>query len=228
MNLELIVLLLIFIFSIVLVWVNLRFSIIVLLFLSVLLHKEVFSIYMWDILPVRVFMFAFLAVNIVKLLFWFKSQNSYDKALGKIFKFLKDPFVFLLYLLWLVRGISILYSKEIVASIFLLGFFTTIVCLGYVLFYLLKDKREEILKLLKLYLYIAFGLCLVTGLQIFSYYKLDFIFGAFWNVPGHLPRIGSLFWDVNHFGALLSLLLPFLGGLFLISKSWKERFVYLI
>jgi len=36
----------------------------------------------------------------------------------------------------------------------------------------------------------------ISGVVSFNE-KYKFIFGAFWNVPGHTPRVGSLFWDVN-------------------------------
>ena len=59
MNPEIYILALSFIVSSLLVFLNLKAALSVLLVLSVLLHKELFSIYRWDVLPVRIFMIAF-------------------------------------------------------------------------------------------------------------------------------------------------------------------------
>src|SRR3989344_6695193 len=130
MNTEIVIFLLLFLLSSYLIWVNLKYSLMVLLVLSVLLHKELFSIYRWDVLPVRVFMIAFVSVIIIKFVYWFFRGGS----VSKLFKFIKDPFVLLLILLWLFRGISIVFTKNVNSSIFLFGFFTTMVILGLVLY----------------------------------------------------------------------------------------------
>ena len=47
--------------------------------------------------------------------------------------------------------------------------------------------------------------------------------GAFWNIPGNIPRVGSLFWDVNHFAALVGVLLPVSSVLVLTEKTKKHN-----
>ena len=222
MNTEIVIFLLLFLLSSYLIWVNLKYSLMVLLVLSVLLHKELFSIYRWDVLPVRVFMIAFVSVITIKFVYWFFRGGS----VSKLFKFIKDPFVLLLILLWLFRGISIVFTKNVNSSIFLFGFFTTMVILGLVIYKNYINSPDEIIKFIRYYIYIVFGLSLIAFVQLIVYAKYKFIFGAFWNIPGHISRVGSLFWDVNHFGGLLAGLLPVLGTFILIQRDVKGKLFY--
>ena len=82
-------------------------------------------------------------------------------------------------------------------------------------FFKLSKYQDKILKYIKTYIHIVFVLCLFGFVQFFIYYKYDVVIGALWNIPNNLPRIGSTFWDVNHFGALLATLLPVFGVLIL-------------
>ncbi|MFC1621888.1 glycosyltransferase family 39 protein [Patescibacteria group bacterium] len=210
---EIVILALIFIASTILIHKNFDLAIKVLLVLSVLLHKEVFSIYKWNFLPVRFFMLGLAVVCGLKLL-------------PNIKKYFKDPFVVLLGLLWFVRGASIIFSLNISASLQLFAFFTTILILGITLYSKYINQPEKILSFIKLYIYICFGLTIFGVFQLLLYWKTDFIIGALWNVPDHISRVGSTFWDVNHFAALLALLLPVLGVLFLLEKSKKQKVSY--
>ena len=68
MPLELLVLILLFLLCIVIVFVNFDLSIYLLLILSVLLHKELFSIYQWDLLPIRFLMVSYVILAFYKLI----------------------------------------------------------------------------------------------------------------------------------------------------------------
>ena len=94
MNLEIVILVTLFFASLLLLFLNFRVSMYVLLFLSVLLHKELFSIYMWDVLPVRVFMSAVGAYGLVRLCLWFikKLKSDPSEIKGSVLNNLKDPF----------------------------------------------------------------------------------------------------------------------------------------
>jgi len=219
MDLEILITISIFLVSLALLFLDKKISLYVLLILSVLLHKELFSIYRWNLLPIRLFMFAFLVWSVYEVCNWSLKKPN----LRKVWEYLKEPFIFLLLNLWLVRGISIIFTKNLFTSVTLFGFFTTVVALGIYLYILFKDSPDEVLKYIKFYIYIAFGLCIFAYFQAFLYLKTEFIVGALWNVPGKFPRLGSLFWDVNHFGGLLAGLLPVLGAFILTSTSLKKK-----
>jgi len=201
---------------------NFDLGIKVLLVLSTLLHKEVFSILRWDFLPVRFYMVGVGLFILSELAFTFYKERS----LRKYTKIIKDPVMVSLFVLWGVRAVSIVFSKNFTASLQLLAFFTTIVLLGVTLFSRYAGQTHKLLKLVKFYIYLAMGLTVFGFLQLFLYTKYEFIVGALWNVPGHIPRIGSTFWDVNHFAALLACLLPVLGVFILIEKVWKKKILY--
>jgi O-antigen ligase len=224
MILEILILILLFIFSFLLVRRDLKLSLFVLLILSVLLHKQLFSIYQWDFLPVRIFMAAFLLLFAVRFLAWLRKGGTLKQTIG----FLQEPFVLVLVLLWAVRGVSIIFTQNFIASMFLFAFFTTMVVLGLVLYKHFYQKPQEILTYVKTYIFIMFALSLVALLQFVLYLRYEIIFGALWDIPGHWPRVGSLFWDVNHFGALLAGLLPVAGALVLASDRLKHRVLYLL
>lgn len=213
MFIELPIVILIFILSVILIRKNFDLSIKVLIVLSVLLHKEVFSMYKWNFLPVRFFMLGILLVGGSSLVFNLRKCN-------------KDPFVILLGLLWLVRGASIFYSENILASVELYIFFTTVVILGISIYLKYKGQKEKILDFVKFYIWVCLGLGIFGIFQIVIYKTTGFIVGGFWNVPGHLSRVGSTFWDVNHFGALLALLLPVIG-VFIFTEKEKFRYIFM-
>lgn len=229
MNIEILILIILFLTSLSLLFLSFRVSIYVLLFLSVLLHKELFSIYMWDVLPVRVFMAAVGVYGLTKGVLWLVGnlKSGLFKAIKALSDSIKDPFIALMFLLWVSRGISLLFSANIKASLSLFGFLTTVFILGYLLYRYLKDNHREILNLIKTYIFIVFGLCLFGFVQYFIYVKTGRIYGALWNIPNHLPRLGSLFWDVNHFAGLIAALLPVLGVLAVVSDGIKKKAVYL-
>lgn len=226
MNIELILIPLILLFSFLLFLKDKKSALILLLILSMFLHKEVFSIYRWDVLPVRIFMLSLLAYVIYASVSWLKTTKNRFTIYDRLQELSQDPFIVALTLLWLVRGISIIFTKNLPASLFLFGFFTTITALGYFLYLNFKGNKEVVFSLIKIYINLAFIACLFGFAQLLLYYKTDFIIGALWNVPGRIPRVGSVFWDVNHFGAFIASLMPVLGVLILIAKKWKARIVY--
>ncbi|KKU30755.1 MAG: Glycosyl transferase family 39 [candidate division WWE3 bacterium GW2011_GWA1_46_21] len=219
MPIELIVLVSLFIISALLILHNEKVAFGVLLVLSGLLHKELFSIYNWDLLPVRLLMAAFVFVAGVKVIPWFLRKS--DR------KILSDPFILLFTLLWFVRGASLAFSKNPEHSVLLFGFFTTVYVLGIYLYTHLLADQQITFVYIRFYIFIAFGLCVLAIAQFLIYQFSGVIFGALWNVPGHLPRVGSTFWDVNHFGSLLAALLPVLGVLILVAPRLRDKTMYL-
>lgn len=217
---ELIIIFLIFIISFVLILKNFEFSVYILITLSVLMHKELFSFYRWDLLPIRAFMFALMCVGILKVSIYV-SKNK----LSSLKKYLKDPVLILLGLIWIVRGISIYFSRNLQASIFLYGFFTTVVFMCYFFYFKFKDSPERVLNYLKYYIYLVFGLSLFGYFQVFLLQTTGVTIGALWYIPNNIPRVGTTFWDVNHYGALLASLLPLLSVLILTEGKLKQKII---
>jgi len=222
MSLEILIIFLIFLFSYFLVLRNLRMALNLLLLLSVFLHKELFSIYQWNFMPVRAFMVGMFCAGVTHAYFWF--MRGRDKK--KLLDIIKNPYLILVVTLWFVRGLSIIFSKNLQESLKLFGFFSTILVLIAFLFHQFKGKPMEIIKYLKYYIYIAFGLTIFGYIQYFIYSKTGVIIGAFWNIPGNIARVGATFWDVNHYAALLGALLPILGVLIITSKKPKSIALY--
>ena len=154
-NLEILILILLFVSSLLLTLFNTRFSIYILILLSVFLHKEVFSIYKWDILPIRVFMLAF---SIYVLIYAVISIRR-KEFLNQIKSSALDPFVFLLISLFIFRSISLINSKNLFSSISLLGFFGTVVVFGIYLYKKFSNAPDIILRYIKYY----FGMLIILA-----------------------------------------------------------------
>ena len=128
MNFEIIFLVLIFIFSLLVLFTDAKRSLYVLLGVSVLLHKELFSIYAWNLLPARVFMAA-LCLFVVARLFIAMRKKDYSwvkQSLG-------NPAGIFLLLFWVVAGVSMFFSKNIKASLSMYAFLTTVIALYFYL-----------------------------------------------------------------------------------------------
>ena len=218
------VIFLIFISSYILVLKNFKFSLYVLIVLSVMLHKELFSFYRWNLMPARIFMLALLFAGITRTYLYVVKSGGIKSLLP----FIKDPFILTLLIIFFTRALSLIFSKNLQASIFLLGFFATIVALGIYLYLTFRESPQELLKYLKFFIYVVFALTIFGYYQLFHFYQTEKVIGAMWPVPGKVPRVGSLFWDVNHYGALLSALTPLLLVFFVNAKNKKEKLLYVI
>jgi 4-amino-4-deoxy-L-arabinose transferase-like glycosyltransferase len=220
MNAELFLIPLILLFSLALFILDRKLGVYVLLVASVLLHKQLFSVYQWNLLSVRIVMLGFLvwACGTVSL------QAFKQKSLKSLWQPLKEPFTLLLILLWIVRAFSLFFTKNLPASLNLLAFFTTMVALGIFLYIFLKDNPKQVLSYIKFYIYTVFALCLFAYFQAYLYLSTGKIIGALWNVPDKFPRLGSRFCGLNNICGLFEALLPVLGALILSSKKWKPAF----
>ena len=146
---EIVVIATICILSYILILRNLNFAVYILILLSVLLHKELFSFYRWDLMPIRAFMLALLAAVLTRAVMWLIKERNFPA----LFEKLKDPIVVSLVLLWIVRLISLINSKNIQSSIFLLGFFTTSVAAFLLVYFTYKKNAHRIVKYLRFYIY---------------------------------------------------------------------------
>lgn len=217
---HLIILVLLFTLSAVLTSRYKKASVYVLIVLSVLLHKELFSFYKWDLLPVRAFMLAISAVTFWEIVKKLKHQSGRAEIVGII----KDPLVFTVGLLWVVRLASLIFTKNLPASLNVMAFFTTVVLLSVYLKLAFVDfDKNEPEKYLHFFVGVVFVLSLFGYFQLGLYSSTGKIVGALWNIPGNIARVGSTFWDVNHYGSLLAGIIPFVGVAVLTSVGWKKR-----
>ena len=109
---ELLLLVAIFALCIFLAYEDIRSAFIFLLLVSPLLHKEVFSLVRWDLLPIRIVILALLVTCVGKFLLWLKRKKDFVQ----IKHYLKDPMLILLSALWLVRVVSLINSKNPLSS----------------------------------------------------------------------------------------------------------------
>jgi len=203
---------------------NFKYALYVGIVLSVFLHKELFSFYRWDVLPIRAFMVGILIVGSFFLL-----KNIKTILQPATFKqYLTDPFLVSLILLWVVRGASLVFSWNITASILLYGFFTASVFLVFFMYIFLRNNQIDTLGYIKFFVIIVFGLTIFGYFQIGLYLTTGKIIGALWNIPGNIPRVGTTFWDVNHFASLLAAFIPIAGVLFLTDKKIKHKVFYFL
>lgn len=221
---EVISILLIFFLCYFLILKNFNYSVYLLLVLSVLLHKELFSFYSWNLMPIRAYMLALLCASITYLYLYFTKNKNFKEPLKRT----KDPVFISLIVLWVIRGVSIIFSMNIQASLLLYAFFTTIVFLCGYLYLNIKENPETVLKFIKFYIYLVFGLTIFGYVQILVLKFTGVTIGALWSIPGNIPRVGATFWDVNHYGALLSALIPVLGVFILTEKCIKKKLFYIV
>ncbi len=216
---ELAVIFLIFIFSYLLILKNFEYSLYLLMGLSVLLHKELFSFYKWDLLPIRAFMLALVCASITRIYFNYLKKRDFKSLLKKA----NDPIFIAILVLWLIRGLSMIFSWNIQASLLLYAFFTTVVFLSGYLYLKLKEDPSGVIKFIKFYIYLAFGLTLFGFVQLLVLKTTGVTIGALWAIPGNITRVGATFWDVNLYGALLAALIPVLCVLIISEKGLKNR-----
>jgi 4-amino-4-deoxy-L-arabinose transferase-like glycosyltransferase len=216
---DIVIIALIFLLSVFLLVRNFNYSVVVMFILSVLLHKELFSFYIWDLMPIRVFMAALVFAVLWKIFFNYIKPRKFKAFLDT----LKDPVLIFMTVLWVIRAVSIVFTKNLSASLSLLAFFTTMVFLAYFFLDAFRNNQKALLSYLRLYLYIIFGLTIFGYIQLFIFEKYHILVASLWNIPGNIPRVGSLFWDVNHYGALLAAALPVVFVFFFIDKGVKQK-----
>lgn len=218
----------IFVLSLILGIKNLRISFLLLIILSPLVHKELFSLGgIWDLLPIRVAFGGIAFSSLFHLYKWHK-KSGHKKFISKIIEaFKKDPFLFLLVCLWLLRSLWIKKSASFDESFKLFIFYSSIVGI-YFIFRNLYEKHglKFIKKSINLYLIIGFFTATIAVLQFYLRSCCRFSVGGVWVVPGYTPRLGSTFWDVNHFGGYLITMIPLLFAMFFTKQKSKLTNLY--
>ena len=194
-----------------------------LLTLIPLQHKELFSLVAWDVLPIRIAFFGLLLTTFYRFYLWYRRYKKKETVV----KFIKDPILILLVLLFLFRLFSLTYAQDPIYGFKLLAFFSTIIYLYILVKFLFLIKGFAFVeKSLWLYGFLAFITGLVALIQFYVFKLYTIKFGAIWDIPGHNPRVGSTFWDVNHYGAFVMSAIPVTLA-FAIYKKGVQRFFWI-
>ncbi|MFH1960991.1 MAG: glycosyltransferase family 39 protein [Patescibacteria group bacterium] len=162
------------------------------------------------------YLLSFTLKNLVVI----KSLRSL-KSLRLETRITEDKFLFLLLIVWLIRLVSTAWSLDIPASLNINIFFTEILLLYIVLrkaFFLSGEK----------FLYNCLFIYFVTGVVLAGFTPIQYYFYKFqgrilpgvWPLPNSPVRIGSLFWDVNHYGAFAATIV-FLSFSYLVTTAKK-------
>lgn len=203
---------------------NLKWGFFYMLAFTPLMHKELFSLVVWDLLPVRLALASLSLAAFIKFIIWTK-KNGFESARKSVLDFIKgDPFLILLMALWLIRGISLFKSQVFDYSLSLFAFYSIMIAF-YILFkHLINTYNEQFYnKVLYVYFGVAAFTALFAGIQYYLRLCCRQTIGGVWVVPGYTPRLGSTFWDVNHYGGFLITVIPIVFALIFVAKKfiWK-------
>jgi hypothetical protein len=109
-------------------------------------------------------------------------------------------------------------------SLALYAFFSSVLFIYIIYKYLLKKEGFKFFKQsVIVYLSIGIAAALFGLLQYYLRFCCRITIGGVWVIPGFQPRIGSTFWDVNHFGGFLVTMIPLLGALAFSVKTKKYK-----
>lgn len=221
---------------------NLKLLAILIVF-STLGHKEYFGLIVSDFLPIRSIYIA-IALYMLYVFIQYAKSTSIDKtrklALIEMNDYFKDlrrnNFTLVVLLIFTILSfLSIPFSTYASYSASLAIYWLSIVVLYLVCKYLFElDKKRFINIFLTTTIYTAVGMSLFTFLQIaLRYPKIKEVLGtgikigAIYTDINILPRVGALFWDVNHYGAFLILPIFLLIGKFFYFKELKKQLYWL-
>jgi len=153
---------------------------------------------------------------------------------GEIKKSVKtDNNFFLLFIVLLIRSASIFWSKEVFSSVGLVLFFVETVVMYLLLVKASCIGKKSFLKqALVYYLLAAFLASLWSFVQLYFYKFQDRVLPGVWPLIDRPVRIGSFFWDINHFGVYISVIIPLaLSSIFsrkIVNLSLKKRVLVLV
>ena len=192
------------------------------LLLMPLMHKELFSLGVWDLLPIRVFILGIglvLALRFVNFL----RNNKFEDLLSYA---KRDPFLIIFSVLWIFRFISIYNSADSQRSFFMLAFFSLTIIIYFAYKHIILNNEDRFYDILKAYLFVGFLTQIFAIVQYYLRLCCRETVGGVWVIPGFTPRLGSSFWDVNHYGAFLITLIPLIFNFMVVAKPLKYRIMY--
>lgn len=168
-------------------------------------NRVLFTLGIDRLLPVRVVLLALLAI-------------SYKRVIKGLKGIKEDKPGLVLVALWVVRLISLARTQNLQNSLGLLAFYSTMIGLYFVLKSVFEERgRDFVLHLLKLYLLVGLLTGVVSIIQ-YIFYKFGVTLPAVWPTEYQPVRIGSTFWDINHYAAYLLTILPSIAAFALCQK----------
>ncbi|MFH1565730.1 MAG: glycosyltransferase family 39 protein [bacterium] len=171
-------------------------------------------------------------LGIFACLFFNYVKNKVNLNIKKILPFFigyikEDIFLFLLLLVWLIRLISFSMSLNLISSLSYQLFFSEIILIYILIRRCVRDEGEVfILKFLRNYVFAGVLMSIYSPYQYYMYKFKDKILPGVWPLIDRPVRIGSLFWDINHYGAYLATVIPFIPYFFAKAKSAKLKIFY--
>ncbi|MEA2020178.1 MAG: glycosyltransferase family 39 protein [Patescibacteria group bacterium] len=182
-------------------------GLLLLVFLLPFNHKETLGFILWNLTPPRVFL---VGLGFGFLIYALRNVRDWQEWLRQ---FLGDTFFVFLFLLWAVQGISLFRAINLEMGFGMWGFSTAVLALYIIFHFLVVKYGESFLKQTKR-LYLQLGLVIgAFGIaQLILFLTQDIVFLGIWPIEDGLARVGSTFWDVNHFAAFsASIALLFFG-----------------
>ena len=204
---------------------NLAFGFYLFIAVMPLLHKESFSLVIWDLLPIRLVLAAVGLVCVGRFVTWWRKNKGNTDVWSQMHAYLRDPVLLLLLTLLVIRLLSLINTLNLAASLKLLVFYVGIIFFYIFFRYLALKSGWNFMKTAsKLYVWVAFITGILAIFQLFVQEVFGRTIGAVWVVPGHLSRIGSTFWDVNHYGGYVVTVLPLSLALAFSAKNsaWQK------
>ena len=200
--------------------------------LAVLMHKEMFSLVLWDFLPARSFL---LGILIASIIFTIKKiyKNGFNLFLEEIKAYFSEPLFLLMILMLFFRGLSVIFGSGFEkSSVLFYGFFALAV---FSVILIVKVSTFEFIKKIDAFnLFLNAYITSSTFAAVFGliqYYLRVFYresIGGVWVVPNVAPRLGSFFWDVNHYGGFLVTVIPILFIKIFNAKTHLKKSLYFL
>ncbi|MEM4260931.1 MAG: glycosyltransferase family 39 protein, partial [Candidatus Woesearchaeota archaeon] len=175
-----------------------------------LMHKELFSLYQWDLLPVR-FATAGMLIAVIFDIFKTIKLEGFPKTKEFISKsLLTDRLIWLLStILFIKLFASVAANTPVITNQFILFFIESVSIYVILKYTYSKLKMDQFpLHLVIIYLIMALFVMIFAVVQMYLINAYGIKIGSIWPVPNNLPRLGSSFWDVNHFGGFLVTVIP--------------------
>lgn len=176
-------------------------------------NRVVFTLGIDRLLPVRVVLLFLLTVSYKRVIKGLKACLPAGRGIKE------DKVGLTLVALWVVRVISLIRTQNLANSLGLLAFYSAMVGLYFVLKSIFEERgRDFVLKILKLYLLVGLLSGVVSIVQ-YIFYRFGIVLPAVWPTEYQPVRIGSTFWDVNHYAAYLLTVLPSLAAFAIFHKK---------
>jgi len=177
-------------------------------------NRILFTLGIDRLLPVRVVLLVLLAV-------------SHRRILKELKYLRRDKIGLVLVVLWFVRLISLVRTQNLQNSLGLLAFYSAMVGLYFVLKSVSKEYGQDfVLKLLRVYLIVGLLTGVFSIIQYICYKFFGIVLPAVWPTEHQPVRVGSTFWDINHYAAYLLTILPSLAAFAVCRKKLIEKKIF--